>query len=121
VTRCSVTTAEVRPARALRTRKDDFVQAGLLARGSSPFSAFPDFAPQSPVAFQRNGSPPTVAGAAPELPCRRNDSAHRIPSWLTNAISTPKLHKLKDRTLCESIHSRRVYPLARISLKVVAI
>ena len=34
-------------------RMDDVVQAGLLARGSSPSSAFPDFARQSPVAFER--------------------------------------------------------------------
>jgi hypothetical protein len=38
-----------RPAR----RKDDFVQAGLLARGSSPISAFPDLAWQGPVARKR--------------------------------------------------------------------
>src|SRR6516162_734903 len=38
-----------RPAR----RKDDVVQAGLLARGSSSFSAFPGFAVQSPVATWR--------------------------------------------------------------------
>jgi hypothetical protein len=35
-----------RPAR----RKDDVVQAGLLARGSPSFSAFPGFVAQSPVA-----------------------------------------------------------------------
>jgi len=38
-----------RPAR----RKDDYVQAGLLARGSPSFSAFPGFARQNPVAFER--------------------------------------------------------------------
>ena len=33
--------------------KPDVVQAGLLARGSSPSSAFPDLACQGPVACQR--------------------------------------------------------------------
>jgi len=49
----SVTTAEDRPARAPRTPEDDVVQAGLLARGSWSFSAFPSFDAQSPVATWR--------------------------------------------------------------------
>jgi hypothetical protein len=49
-----------------------------------------------PSGISENGSPPTVAGAAPDLLCRRNDSAHRIPSWLTNAISTPELRGLNE-------------------------
>jgi len=46
----SVTTAEDRPVRAPRTPEGWRVQAGLLARGSSSFSAFPGFDAQSPVA-----------------------------------------------------------------------
>jgi len=49
----SVTTAEDRPMRAPRTPEGWRVQAGLLARGSSPFSAFPSFGVQSPVANWR--------------------------------------------------------------------
>src|SRR5262245_12832343 len=36
-----VITADHRPERAPRTPEDDVVQAGLLARGSLPLSAFP--------------------------------------------------------------------------------
>ena len=91
VTSRFVTAAEVRPDAPTARRKDDVVQAGLLARGSSPFSAFPGLAWQGPVARERRDSPPTVAGAAPDLPCRRNGAAHRIPSWPINVIGTPEL------------------------------
>jgi hypothetical protein len=41
-------------------------------------------------------SPPTVAGAAPELPRHRSGWTHRIPSWPINAIGTPELGKLNE-------------------------
>jgi len=50
---CPVTTAEHRPKRAPRALEDDRVQAGLLAYGSQPSSAFPSLASQGPVATWR--------------------------------------------------------------------
>jgi hypothetical protein len=47
----SVIAAEAAPHAHPARWKDDLAQAGLLARGSSPFPAFPGLALQSPVAF----------------------------------------------------------------------
>jgi hypothetical protein len=44
---------------------------------------------------------------------RNSGETHRIPSWPTNAVSTPELPKLKWRTLSES--SRRFSFCRRVS------
>ena len=66
-----------RPAR----RKDDVFRQVSWLRGSSSFSAFPSFDAQSPVANLKKDSPPTVAGAAPDLTRHRNGESRRIPFW----------------------------------------
>jgi hypothetical protein len=49
--------------------------------------------------MSEKGSPPTVAGAAPALPCRRNGAAHRIPFWPINATGAPELNELNERVV----------------------
>jgi hypothetical protein len=82
-----------RPARW----KDDFAQAGLLACGSSPCSAFPDFAPQSPVALWRRVRRRQLRGQLRNCHANRDGETHRIPSWPVNATGTPKLSRLDER------------------------
>jgi len=82
-----VTTADKsRPERAPRTPEGWRVQAGLLACGSSPCSAFPGRWPSGNL---EKGSPPTVAGAAPELTAVHARPSHRIPFWPFNANGAP--------------------------------
>jgi hypothetical protein len=50
--------------RAPRAMEDDLVQAGLLARGSSPFAAFPDFDEQSPVALRERLAADSCGGSS---------------------------------------------------------
>jgi hypothetical protein len=88
----------VRPAR----RKDDLVQAGLLARGSSLFSAFPGFALQNPVALGKGLTADSCGGSFGFGLSSENGKPHRIPSWLVNATSTPELGDCKPSlTFCQ--------------------
>ena len=99
VTTRSVTTAEVRPERAPRTPEGvtSFRQVSWLA-GLNPSP--PSQALHRKAQWHlREDSPPTVAGAAPELLSHRNGATHRIPSWPINAISTPELMLLNVRAL----------------------
>ena len=73
-------------------RMDDVVQAGLLARGSSPFSGLPGLCSAKPSGIERRIHRRQLRGQL--RTCLWNGAAHRIPSWLTNAISAPELHEL---------------------------
>src|SRR5262249_41644196 len=73
-----------------------FRQVSWLA-GRHPSQAFPDFARQNPVAFERRIRRRQLRGQLRTCHCRWNGVAHRIPSWLINAISTPELHGLNKR------------------------
>jgi hypothetical protein len=64
--------------RAHRTPEDDVVQAGFLACGSQPRTTFPETR-MSPVAHWSFGSPPTVAGAAPDWPAARAANVTGFP------------------------------------------
>jgi len=79
------TAPSARPAR----RKDDvFRQVSWLAglNPSPPSQALRTM----PSGKLKKDSPPTVAGAAPDLPRHRNGEAHRIPFWPVDATGAPE-------------------------------
>src|SRR5262249_31662201 len=77
---------------APRTSEDDVVQAGLLARGSWPFFAFPHLVAEAQWHFEA-GLAADSCGGSSGLDCQTRQS-HRIPFWPVTPTGTPERRRL---------------------------
>src|SRR5215469_15033450 len=90
---------------------DDVVQAGLLARGSSPFSAFPDLALRSPVAFRKKIHRRQLRGQLRLWPAEMASRTEFPFGRSTRPAHLNAINKMRAANCCQA--SRRHFDLAR--------
>jgi hypothetical protein len=84
-----ITAPCARPAR----RKMTSIQAGLLARGFSPFPAFPDLVPKAQ--WQRGEElAADSCGGSSGFASPHTAKSHRIPFWPVDVTDTPERRRL---------------------------